>query len=141
IWQKSRKTLLRFPLQIVICLLAMSVWVWINNNSGSENENSFYKLIVLCNIAFTLSLSANLYSERQGWMQLKSIGLQFVALILCAVLFPLLSPQIFEADLFRLLLFIIAGHLLVSFSVYSKPSNIIDFWHFNKTLFLRFITA
>jgi hypothetical protein len=141
IWQKSRKTLLRFPLQIAICLLAMSVWVWTNNNSGTEYANSFYKLIVLCNIAFTLSLSANLYAEKQRWIQLKSVGLQFVTFILCAILFFLLSPQVFEADLVRLLLFVFAGHLLVSFSVYSKPSNIIDFWHFNKTLFLRFITA
>ncbi|TCK82759.1 DUF4153 domain-containing protein [Albibacterium bauzanense] len=141
LWQKSRNTLLRFPLQTLICLTAMSVWIWTNNHSGSENEYQFYKLIVLCNIAFTLSLSANLYAEQQRWTPLKSIGLQLVALVLCAALFPLLSPQLFEADLFRLLLFILAGHLLVSFSVYPRSSNILDFWHFNKTLFLRFITA
>src|SRR3546814_3543611 len=86
----------------------MSVWIWTNNHSGSENEYQFYKLIVLCNIAFTLSLSANLYAEQQRWTSLKSIGLQLVALVLCAALFPLLSPQLFEADLFRLLLFILA---------------------------------
>ncbi len=141
LWQKSRNTLLRFPLQTLICLTAMSVWIWTNNHSGSENKYQFYKLIVLCNIAFTLSLSANLYAEQQRWTSLKSIGLQLVALVLCAALFPLLSPQLFEADLFRLLLFILAGHLLVSFSVYPRSSNILDFWHFNKTLFLRFITA
>lgn len=141
LWQKSRKTLLRFPLQTLICLLAMSVWIWLNNNSGSENESQLYKLIPLCNIAFTLSLSANLYAEKQRWIQPKSIGLQLLAIALCVALFVLLSPQLFEADLFRLLLFILAGHLLVSFSVYPNPSNIYDFWHFNKTLFLRFITA
>lgn len=141
LWQKSRSTLLRFPLQTLICLLAMSVGIWANNNSGSENEDQAYKLLALCNIAFTLSLSANLYAEKQRWMLPKSIGLQLVTIALCAALFPLLSPQLFEADLFRILLFILAGHLLVSFSVYSNPSNILDFWHFNKTLFLRFITA
>lgn len=141
LWQKSRKALLRFPLQTFICLLAMSVWIWTNNNSGSENEDQLYKLIALCNIAFTLSLSANLYAEKQRWIQSKSIGLQLVTIVLCAALFPLLSPQLFEADLFRLLLFVLAGHLLVSFSVYPGSSNILDFWHFNKTLFLRFITA
>ncbi len=141
LWQKSRKALLRFPLQTLICLLAMSVWIWLNNNSGSENESQLYKLIPLCNIAFTLSLSANLYAEKQRWIQSKSIGLQLLAIALCVALFVLLSPQLFEADLFRLLLFILAGHLLVSFSVYPNLSNIYDFWHFNKTLFLRFITA
>lgn len=141
LWQKSRKTLLRFPLQTLICLLAMSIWIWTNNNSGSEYEDQLYKLIVLCNIAFTLSLSANLYAEKQRWTQWKSIGLQLLALLLCAALFPLLLPQFFKTDLFRLLLFVLASHLLVSFCVYPGSSNILDFWYFNKTLFLRFITA
>jgi len=141
LWQQSRKVLFRFPLQTLICLLAMSVWVWTNNYPGSENEDHLYKLIVLCNLAFTVSLSANLHAEKQGWILWKSIGLQLLALALCIVLFPLLSPQLFEADLLRLLLFILAGHLLVSFSVYPGHSNILEFWHFNKTLFLRFITA
>lgn len=141
LWQKSRNTLLRFPTQVLICLAAMSIWIWTNNNSGSENEDQLYKLIVICNIAFTLSLSANLFATKQKWTQPKSIGLQLLTLALCVALFPLLSPQFFEADLFRLVLFVLSGHLLVSFSVYSNSSNILDFWHFNKTLFLRFITA
>src|SRR5690554_5678211 len=141
LWQQLKNVLFRFPLQILICLLAMSVWIMANNHSGSENADQLYKLIALCNLAFTVSLSANLYAEKHQWILLKSIGIQLVALALCAILFPLLSPQLFKSDLLRLLLFILAGHLLVSFSVYPSQTNILEFWHFNKTLFLRFITA
>jgi len=141
LWQQFRNVLFRFPLQSVIALLAMSLWIWISDNSTTQNVDQFYKLIALCNLAFTLSLASNLYAEYNRWNAAKNFALQLITVLFCALLFFFLSPEFFKADLLRLFLFILAGHLLVSFSVYTSPANVLEFWHFNKTLFLRFITA
>jgi len=140
LWQQFRNVLFRFPLQSILALTAMSLALWVSD-PDTHNEYPIYKLIALCNLAFTSSLAANLYGESNKWKPIRIWIIQFIALILCAILFFLLSPEIFRADLLRLGLFILSGHLLVSFSNYSTTTKTIEFWHFNKTLFLRFITA
>jgi len=41
----------------------------------------------------------------------------------------------------RNLILLLSGHLAVSFSAYLGKGNLNSFWEFNKSLFLRFITA
>lgn len=140
LWQQFRNVLSRFPLQSLLALTAMSLLLWISD-SDTENEYPIYKLIALCNLAFTSSLAARLYAESKNWDMMGVWGIQILPLVICGFLFFVLSPELYKADLLRLALFILAGHLLVSFSNYSNSSKILEFWHFNKVLFLRFITA
>src|SRR5690606_29584937 len=140
LWQQFRNVLFRFPLQSLIALTAMSLWIWVSD-SDSQNEDQIYKLIALCNLAFTSSLAANLYAEYSKWKAGKIFGVQLLALVLCGIVFFFLSPELFKADLLRLGLLILSGHLLVSFSTYTTSTKTLEFWHFNKTLFIRFITA
>src|SRR5690606_5638712 len=53
----------------------------------------------------------------------------------------LLAPEWFEADIYKLVTFIVAGHLLVSFLPFSRKADVHSFWQYNKFLFLRFFTA
>jgi len=141
LWKQFRNVLFRFPLQALISVIAMVLWIWTNDNHNIQNSDQLYKAIILCNLAFTLSLSANLYAENNKWKPAKSFILQMLALAICVILFSILSPALFKTDLLRLVLFLFAGHLLISFSMYYHPTKIFEFWHFNKALFLRFVTA
>lgn len=141
VWQQFKIVIFRFPLQVVIALIAVSLWIWVTDNSTIQNPDQVYKLLALCNLAFTSSLAANLYARYKGWKLISNLAIQLLALAFCSILYFLLSPQFFQADLLRFALFILAGHLLVSFSMYPESTNVLEFWHFNKILFLRFITA
>src|SRR5690606_35972849 len=107
LWQQFRNVLFRFPLQSIIALTAMSLLIWVSD-SDTQDEYQIYKLIALCNLAFTLSLAANLYAESNKWNLLRFWGIQLLAVVLCVPLFFLLSPELFKADLFRLGLFILS---------------------------------
>src|SRR5690606_23352918 len=50
-------------------------------------------------------------------------------------------PALYQTDVVRLGLFIFAFHHLVAFAPFIKRGVNSDFWHFNKALFMRFLTA
>src|SRR5690606_4789452 len=50
-------------------------------------------------------------------------------------------PFRLSTDSIRIALALLAGHVLLSFSICSDRLPVLHFWHFNKALFLRFLTG
>ena len=66
------------------------------------------------------------------------------ALFLLIVYYLLLPKNIFASasvHVIRYFLFIITAHMFVAFAAFMERGRIVAFWEFNKTLFLRFVTA
>ena len=141
LWNGFRNVLVRFPIQSIIILLAVGLWLATTYAPQGTDQEWIEKVIILCNLAFTLSLSANLFCESRNWPRLRSLIVQLAALLPAAILFAFLEPFQFTTDSIRLTLSLLAGHLLVSFSIWSTRLPVIPFWHFNKALFLRFLTG
>ncbi len=88
-----------------------------------------------------LGLSADLFAESRGCTAARKWLLRLTALVWCALLYVLLNPAYYQTDVVRLGLFAFAFHQLVAFAPFIKRGGSIGFWHFNKSLFLRFLTA
>lgn len=141
LWDSTRSVIIRFPIQFVISAFAVVIW-WLAIRSTTEHQTQiFYKLLALSNLAFCLTLSADLFSETKRLAVTKRWLINILIVIFCIVLFYVLSLQWYISDIYRLGLLIIAGHLLVSFAPYSRTKQRHAFWEYNKFLFLRFLTA
>lgn len=140
LWTSLRNILLRFPLQSLIALFAMSLWLSIADNYAGDSVNIIHKLVALSIVAFTVSLSIALFAESRNFSFLLSICIQafFIASSYSIAFF--IYPEYFRTDVLKIILLILAGHLTVSFSAYINRSSL-SFWNFNKTLFLRFFTS
>lgn len=143
LWLQTLKVFLRFPLQVLLAIVATGIWWYLIDveNYNGALESNLVKLLITCNLALTLLLASDLYAEVKQFNPTKKWLFRFIALTICAVLFFTLHPTQNQADIYRLVILGFAFHLLVSFSPFIGNSNLNGFWHYNKTLFLRFLTS
>src|SRR5690606_7889281 len=93
LWNGFRNVLVRFPIQSIIVLLAGGLWLGITYAPEKADQEWADKIIILCNLAFTLSLSANLFSEINHYSRPKSLIIQLAALVPATILFFILEPS------------------------------------------------
>lgn len=141
LWKNTRLVVFRFPVQTLITAFAVFISFQLIDNDHEKLTNTFFKLLALSNLAFCLTLSAKLFSEKHLTDPIKRALLVIGALALCVLLFFVLSPNWRPEDIYKLILFCLAGHLLVSFAPFCRQNHIHAFWQYNKLLFLRFLTS
>jgi hypothetical protein len=142
LWLSLKQVIVRFPLQVFTALFATGLcWYLAVAKIPDTTENTLTKLILVCNLLFTLLLAADLLAERKGWSPLKKWSGRIAALIVCTAIYFWVDPFHMRNDAFRLALFAFSFHLLVAFVPFMGHGNLNGFWQYNKTLFLRFITA
>lgn len=138
LWAETMAVFRRFPLQVLVTLIAVAVCILEIENSGI---NDFGKLIATLNFSLTLLLSADLFAESHQWSIKKKWFLRIVVLVCCGVLYLILEPRLFDADIIRIALLAFAFHLLVSFAPFIGTGTTTGFWNYNQRLFLHLITA
>lgn len=138
LWEETMAVIRRFPLQVLVTVTAVAVCIL-----KIERPSLAYldKLLVCCNFALTLLLAADLFAETHFLSTAKKWGLRILVLLLCGLLYMVLDPVLYEADMFRILLLGFAFHLLVSFAPFISRGNVTGFWVYNERLFLQLITA
>lgn len=142
LWQDFKSVIVRFPLQVLIALVATGVWWYLAGRGVKMDLNqNLLKLLLLCNLGFTLLLALDTYTESRS-LSLKSKWLfRGLALVLLAGLYFQIDPFRYLVDVFRVALFAFAFHLLVAFAPFLNRGNLNGFWQYNKTLFLRFLIS
>lgn len=138
LWDETLAVFYRFPLQILVAIAAVVVCCL---RIDAPALAYLDKLLVTFNFALTLLLSADLYAETHNWSQSKKWLLRIAVIVLCAILYLLLDPQLYEADVLRMVLLGFAFHLLVSFAPFIGRGTVGGFWAYNERLFLQIITA
>lgn len=141
LWASLRNILFRFPLQSLITLFATGLWLSVADNYANDHVDTIYKLVALSMVAFTTSLSIALFAESRNISNPISLGIQIVFIALSYSIVLITYPEYFRTDTLKIILLILAGHLMVSFSPYVYASNSLAFWNFNKVLFLRLFTS
>jgi len=140
LWRGAAGVFMRFPLQLLLAVLATLVWCRItefNYNDNQALKNSLIKLIAIANLALTLLLANDLFAEsHQLSLAKKWIG-RIAMLAVCTGLFFWLDPWTHQADVFRIALLSFAFHLLVAFAPYIGKGSLKGFWQYNERLFLR----
>jgi hypothetical protein len=142
LWSNTIKVFIRFPLEAIIALVCTIVWcATVDRKQDSEVTAEMIKFIFIGNLAFTLLLSVDLYSEANSLNRIKKWILRILALSFCTGLFFILKPNFYEADVYRIALFAIAFHLSIAFAPFIRRGSLKGFWEFNKSLFLRFLAS
>lgn len=138
-------TLKRFPLPLLSSITAVFIAIYLTHADYEQRKSIEYlwKIIMCCSLALNLTLAAQLFSESKNLGKTQNILLQSVVIAIIFTYYFLL-PQFNDftlKDAIRYVLFNIGTHLLVSFSPFIANNQKNGFWQFNKSLFLRFITA
>lgn len=142
LWFSFAAVLKRFPLQVLLALLATAAW-WYAVDPPGENDNigPAIRFICVSNLALTLLLSVDLYAEVNKMGKGRQWFLRLLAVLVCAGLYFLLHPELYKADIYRIALLAFSFHLLVAFAPFIGKSSLNGFWQYNKTLFLRFLIS
>jgi hypothetical protein len=139
----SVQTFRRFPFVIAIAVVGTYAAVMLLDGHRETDagilERTF--LVSLLGISFLTGLA--LFTEQKG--RSTSLFVRIAGVVLLAAYAFWLPPGVFSqpfAPIIRFWLFFIASHLFVSFAPYTgRGPDTLEFWQFNKTLFLRALTS
>ena len=134
----------RFPLTVLCSLIAASTAHASMWGVGDANQIWYSKIILTSYIGLCFSLAIYLFFESKTESKTNTILKQLLA-VLVPVLFYFSiynTANIWTENIFqRNFVLLLVGHLAVAFSAFLQKGNLSSFWEFNKSLFLRFITA
>ncbi|MBE7176889.1 MAG: DUF4153 domain-containing protein [Mucilaginibacter polytrichastri] len=139
----ARYVIGRFPLELLFALVstvAATVEVEVKYNHPVLGDWCT-RLIMTGNVGLLLNLAVTLFTESRLISPLKKWGLHGLAILLAIVFLLVINPAEHSSGYTRFVLISFALHLLVSFAAFSRNSETLVFWDFNKTLFLRFLAG
>ncbi len=141
----SINTLKRFPPALLAAVIGTIAAIYLTNLDYQklQNASSLWKIIMCCSLGLTLFLAAGLISESNNDSLPKRLIKQGFSLLLIFCYYFML-PEVKDfgvQEIARFCLFSAGLHLLVSFAPFIGAGGINGFWQFNKTLFIRFLTA
>ncbi|GGH00704.1 hypothetical protein GCM10007415_40810 [Parapedobacter pyrenivorans] len=133
----------RFPTLFVTVVFATALCCFLLDEPaiGNATKNKLWQLLATCNLLFTLGLSVDLFAESKTYTPIRKWVLRVAAMVLCLLLYTVLDPSEYHTDVVRFGLFAFAFHQLVAFAPFITHNGSNNFWHFNKSIFLRFLTA
>ncbi len=138
------KVFYRFPITL-LCSLVASITVHVVFWEESNVNSIWYsKIIITCYIGLCFSLAIYLFFESIPQNKTNVLLKQILVLLVPLLFFISIynSTNIWTENVVqRNFVLLLAGHLAVAFSAYLQKGNVSSFWEFNKSLFLRFITA
>ncbi|HET8865126.1 MAG TPA: DUF4153 domain-containing protein [Gracilimonas sp.] len=144
--EKGTDTFKRFPFALSIAAIGTISAIWLADVSWGQKADYFY-LLNLCWISalsISVFVSITTFSESLGWNFKKAVLLKAGTLFILALYYYLLPEEFSLGEtesFYRYSLFFLSAHLLVSFAPFLKSGDVEDFWAYNKTLFLRILTA
>ncbi|AWG21248.1 DUF4153 domain-containing protein [Flavobacterium faecale] len=140
--EETKQTLLRFPLEILVAIVATLCAIYAYDEKDKEIQRIFIKIIMSCSLCLVLFLSISLHFLRDQKNNIFRFG---SSLILGALLFVFVfqfSNPFKPLEIYQFFSLNLALHLLVSFAAFiQKQYDENAFWEFNKQLFLRILTA
>lgn len=143
---KSFSSFNRFPLALTSATLAalISVYLIALPYQQVEEVSFLYSILLVLVLGIPLFITLPLTGEQHQWSRTTEAIVSAAAVITLLAYYFLLPENLDEAPsehLLRYLLYFIALHLLVAVGPFWEKGKMNGFWQYNKTLFLRFLTA
>ena len=141
IWGKADDVILRYPMVLTMALIGAIAAVTSLDLNGSEHQFMAAKLAITACLGISLMFALKMISQRIG----KEFLLQILGTAFLLVFFFILPDRekdFTERYAFVLIPTFIMSHLLVSFGAFLGEKREINFWQYNKNLFINiFLTA
>ncbi len=144
VWRDSVRTLSRFPVVMACAAVGTAAAIALVNNELDPENSSLLRIILPAALGIPMLTAFALISETR--MQSKAIGagMQLIGVVLLAA-YGLILPSTIEGapllHVFRFQMYMIAVLFLLTVSPYVGRLSLTGFWHFNKTLAFRLLTA
>lgn len=148
VWETTKATLLRFPFALGVAIIGTAAAIWLidvpYHQHDSRLAHELVKVMMTCALGLPLFIAAMLFAERQNLDFPWRIGLKVVGVALLLAYYLTLPIELEGSPSYHAFRFVVlsAGlHFLVAFAPFLRPGEVNGFWQYNKTLFLRFLTA
>ncbi len=146
LFNNARTTILRFPLMMLSAIIAVAVGIYtIENREALKNFFPYINLVLAAGIGIPLFFSAAILSDKfKNTGRIKLISNLLVVLLLLFIFWSFPheeSTRNINQPYIKFVLYIIAAHLLVSFSPFMLTQQLNGFWQFNRILFQRIIIS
>jgi len=136
------ETFLRFPLPVFVAFIGtLAALVLATESKSTEGAYIFINLLHTCMLGLSLTIAATLFAEQKQLSKSYRFGIDILLLLLLVAYYFYLPVEPSKIYYIRAVLLFIAFHLLVSFVPFIRKDSTIDFWQFNKNIFLRFLTS
>lgn len=141
IWGKTDDIILRYPMVLTTALIAAISAVVAIEIDHQDNQFLVTKLAFTGCLGISLMFGIKMLSQRIGkGFLLEILGAAF--LVWFYFYLPDSEKQFTEVNGFVIFALVILSHLFVSFSGFLNKKPELDFWQFNKNLFINiFLTA
>ena len=143
IYKNALATLVRFPFTILSAVLGAVVGIMLVESDKQSQEYVLQKLGMVAALGLPLFTALAFYADKKLWDRIKDYALQAAGAVLLAIYYFSLpeNPESAHYHLQRFMLLNISFHFLVAFVPFMGSNQVQGFWQFNKSLFLRFLTA
>jgi hypothetical protein len=143
---QAKETFARFPLAILSSILGAFVMIRIIGFSPDyykEHSHFWYNLAMTFSLGLPLFIATSLFTESKTMKSVSKYIFQLISIGILLLFYFTLSADTDLYDIGRYCLYLIAFHLLVSFSshFYSSDNSQNNFWGFNQIIFLRIILS
>lgn len=135
------KMVRRFPLAVLCAFVGTFAALRETRPPGEWNDPFWISLLLCAGLGLVFSIFISIYTETKSKKKPLASILRIGLLLLLIVYFLTLSKPLLIGDWYRFILLAALGHLLVSLAPFWEKGHINGFWHYNKTLFLRFLRA
>lgn len=143
IFGKALYAIRQYPLVLLMALSASICLMFIaeENFRTSQKVFTLTKLTLVSCLGISLMFGLKILSQRIGKQLFLELG-GIAFLILLYFLLPKLEKDFTEVYAFLLIPTYILSHLFVSFAAFFRRKTEMDFWQYNKNLFINiFLTA
>ncbi|MGH7450129.1 MAG: DUF4153 domain-containing protein [bacterium] len=140
----ASRTLGRFPFALLSAGLGTMAALILVDSNGSSRDGTMYNLLITAALGLPLFTTLPILAEKWKRSRSNNVLIQFSGVLLLGAYFFSLPGDVFSTPylhLIRFFLLNIALHALVAFAPYTGKDDLNGFWQYNKSLFLRFLTA
>jgi hypothetical protein len=134
---EARGSFMRFPFVLLAAVAAaVCALVAVDRN----DTDSWIKGILAAQLGIPLFFALATAGETFAWPQTRRLTLALAGIVALVAYYLSLSSWLSEVTVTRFVQFNVGLHLLVAFLAYLG-AGLNGFWQYNKSLFLRFLTA
>ena len=143
IYKNAAATFMRFPFTLLSAIFGAIVEILVIESDSQLEKAFFEKFVIVALLGLPLFTALAIYAEKKLWVRLKNYLLQAAGAAFLVVYYFSLPEDLDspEYHLERFVLLSISFHCLAAFIPFLGGNQINGFWQYNKSLFLRFLTA
>lgn len=138
-YRAAWSTLTRFSIVMLCAVVAAVGGVLAIHHPRRPGE--FLDVLLAAQLGIPLIFALGVYSEKRAWNKWPRFYLELAACAALIAYYASLPDWITPTTAVRFAQFNVGLHLLVAILPYARYRESDGFWQYNKTLFLRFLTA